>query len=69
MPAEIKEYSVFILKKDLNSVIKAGMKGTVLLVYDGNNFEVEFVKNDGTNYEFNDHATFTIQREYIEVVE
>jgi hypothetical protein len=56
----LKQYQTFILKKDLNAVIKSGMTRVVLEIFDESNYEVEFVKGDGTNYEFEGKFTFTI---------
>ena len=63
---QIKQYDVFILSKDLNPNITQGMKGVVLETWSDNEFEVEFVKDDGTNYEFDGNGTFTIEKSYIE---
>jgi hypothetical protein len=62
----IKPYDTFILSKDLNPIITRGMQGVVLMVFTENNFEVEFVKGDGMNYEFEGQFTFTIDTSYIE---
>ena len=59
------QYEVFELAKDLNPVIKKGMKGVILEIYDRDAFEVEFVKGDGTNFEFEGQFTFTIDNSYI----
>ena len=56
----LQQYQTFTLKKDLNPVITAGMTGVILEVYDEDSFEVEFVKPNGSNYEYNDRSTFTI---------
>ena len=60
-----KEHQTFELSKDLNEVIRKGMIGVLLVIYNQNAFEVEFVKKDGTNYEFNGNSTFTIDNSYI----
>ena len=65
MKQKIKQYDVFILENDINSSITKGMTGVVLEVWSDNSYEVEFVKQDGTNYEFNGQFTFTIDRSYI----
>jgi hypothetical protein len=63
---EIKQYDVFRLTKDINPKITRGMKGVILEIWPGNNFEVEFVKEDGTNYEFEGNFTFTIDETFID---
>jgi len=53
----LKQYQMVELIKNLNPVIKAGMKGVILEIYDENTYEVEFVNDDGINlqYEGNTH--------------
>ena len=65
----MKQYDCFILKTDINPVIRAGMTGVILHIYDQNNIEVEFVKKDGTNYEYNNQYTFTIPKSNIELIQ
>jgi hypothetical protein len=65
----MKQYDCFILKVDLNPEIKAGMRGVILEIYDNNNFEAEFVKEDGTNYEYEKQSTFTISKNIIEIIQ
>ena len=60
-----KQYDIFELLKDLNPNIKKGMVGVILEVYDENTYEVEFVKGDATNYEFEGKSTFTIKDSYM----
>ena len=55
---DLKEYDVFILAKDLNPVIIKGMTGTILMVYNENSFEVEFLDQNGYNFCFDDKSTF-----------
>ena len=64
----MKQYDTFILKEDLNPEIKAGMTGVILEIYSQNDIEVEFVKQDGTNYEYNGQPTFTIKKNIIEII-
>lgn len=64
----MKKYDCFILKKDLNPLIKEGAIGVILIIYSDNDFEVEFVKEDGTNYSYNGSVTFTISKELIELI-
>jgi hypothetical protein len=61
----VKQYDVFKLTRDLNAVITIDMKGVILEIWNDNAFEVEFVKDDGTNYEYNDQSTFTIDKSFI----
>ncbi|MEJ8844470.1 DUF4926 domain-containing protein [Lacibacter sp. H375] len=61
----IKQYDVFILNKDINSAIIRGMKGVILEILDKDCYEVEFVKQDGINYEFEGQSTFTVDKSYI----
>ena len=42
------------------------MEGVILEIWNENDFEVEFVKADGSNYEFEGKFTFTIDKSYIE---
>ena len=61
----IKQYDTFILAKDINPKIMKGMTGIILEVWARNSFEVEFVKEDGSNYEYEGHATFTGDESFI----
>ncbi len=61
----LKQYDVFILAKDINSAIISGMQGVILEIWDESAFEVEFVKDDGTNYQYEGQSTFTIDRSFI----
>lgn len=61
----INQYDVFTLAKDINPLIQKGMNGVVLEIWDNNSFEVEFVKEDGTNYEYNGQAFFTLDSSFI----
>ena len=66
---KIKQYSSFRLLKDINPTIKKDMIGVILEVYGSSkDYEVEFVKNDGSNYEFNGEITFTVNESYIEII-
>jgi len=56
----IKQYQMFTLKQDLNPAITAGMEGVILEILDEDTFEVEFVKPDGSNYEYHGQFTFTV---------
>ena len=61
----LKQYDVFELAKDINPNIKQGMRGVILDIWDVDAYEVEFVKEDGTNYEYEGQSTFTIDGSFI----
>lgn len=61
----VNQYEVFELTRDINPVIKQGMKGVILEVWEPGVYEVEFVKEDGCNYGYNGNYTFTIRQEDI----
>ncbi len=61
----IKQYDCFLLARDLNPIITKGMQGVILEIWDDNRFEIEFVKGDGTNHEFNGEYTFTVDKSFI----
>jgi len=61
----LQQYETFELIKDLNPVITKGMRGVILEVYDEGTYEVEFVKDDGANYEYEGQGTFTIKSDVI----
>ena len=61
----IKQYDVFKLAKDINPNITKGIEGVILEIYDSKTYEVEFVKEDGSNYEFEGQFTFTIGSSFI----
>jgi ribonuclease inhibitor len=61
-----KQYDIFELTKDINPVVKKGMIGVILEVWNSNNFEVEFVKNDGSNYVYEGFGTFTVDSSFFE---
>ena len=41
------------------------MEGVILEIYDSKTYEVEFVKEDGSNYEFEGQFTFIIDNSFI----
>jgi hypothetical protein len=55
-----KQYQKIVLLEDLNPIILKGMTGVILEIWDEKNFEVEFIKEDGANYEYEGHGTFTV---------
>jgi ribonuclease inhibitor len=64
-----RQYDIFQLAKDLNPVIKRGMLGVILEVLDSKNYEVEFIQNDGNNYEYDGNYTFTIDNSFFEDIQ
>ena len=42
----LKLYDVVVSTEDISDSVPQGTVGTVLLVYDSNNYEVEFVNSD-----------------------
>ena len=64
----MKQYDIFILEKDINPVIKKGMKGVILEIYNEQDIEVEFVKDDGTNFEYKGSVTFCINTSIIKII-
>ena len=66
----IKQYDCFKLTKDLNPVIPKGTVGVILDSYPtGKDYEVEFPLKDGTNLEFNNQISFTVDQSYIEIIQ
>lgn len=64
--AEFSQYDCFDLTKDLNPEIGRGITGVILEIYnDGEAYEVEFVKLNGSNYEYDGNATFTVDASYL----
>ena len=61
----IKQYDVFLLAKDLNPIITRGMQGVILEIWDNNTFEIGFVREDGTNHEYNGEVMFTVDKSFI----
>lgn len=64
----MKEYDIFRLTKDLNPTLPKGSFGTILIKYSDDEYEVEFVKSDGTNIEHEGQITFCISKDYIDVI-
>ena len=64
----MQEYDIFILKEDLNPVLPKNSKGVIMLCYPNNEYEVEFVKDDTTNIEYQGRSTFTISGDLMEKV-
>ena len=69
MSIQIKQFDVVELLEDLNEVIKKGMVGCVLEVWDDNTVEIEFVKNDGSNFEHEGQITFAISKKKLKIIE
>ena len=53
------QYQVVQIVENINPVIKAGMQGVVLEVWD-DSYEVEFLDDEGFNYEYEGKYTFTL---------
>lgn len=64
----MKPYDTFLLLEDLNPSITKGMQGVILEIYDSDTIEVEFVKADGSNYEYNDQITFQLKTTFIQLI-
>jgi hypothetical protein len=62
-----KQYQSVILTEDINPVIKKGMVGVILEIWDEDTYEVEFVKDDATNHVFNGESTFTLKSNVLRV--
>jgi hypothetical protein len=41
------------------------MRSVILEIYGSKDFEIEFVKEDGTNYEFEGQSTFMVDSSFI----
>jgi hypothetical protein len=55
------QYQIIKLTRDLNPVLRTGMRGVILEVWDEETFEVEFLYKEGFNYEFDGQLTFTVK--------
>ena len=64
----MKQYQVIELTADINPVITKGMRGTILEVLDSDTYIVEFVKEDGGNYEYNGEFTFDVRESSIKAI-
>lgn len=63
---KLRLFDVFILAKDINPVIQKGMSGVILEIFNGNSYLIEFVKSDGTNYEYDGQSTFFIDQSFVD---
>lgn len=63
----MNQFDTFTLVEDLNPIIKKGMKGTILEIYNSEMIEVEFVDEYGKNFEFEGNGTFTINKNKIQL--
>lgn len=59
----MKELDIVKLKKNYEDLI-AGTEGTIVLDYDGNTFEVEFMDENN-----NTIGVYTIEKKYLELIE
>ena len=64
-----QQYQVIELTRDLNPVLKQGMQGVILEIWDEETYEVEFLDAHGFNYKYDGEATFTISAEDIKAVD
>lgn len=65
----LKQYQTFQTKKDINPVITKGLQGVILEVLDYETYLVEFVKRDGTNYEYDGETVFELKETDIRAIE
>jgi hypothetical protein len=63
----MNQYDTFMLLEDLNPIIKKGMSGVILEIYDSEYIEVEFVNQDGSNIGYKEQFTFTINKKIIKI--
>ncbi len=64
--SRVKQYDVVLLSEDINPKMKSGTKVIILEIYEnGDFFEVEAVKKDGTSVTHKDISTFTVSRNQI----
>jgi len=64
-----KQYQTVELQIDLNPIIIKGMTGVILEIWDENHFEIEFVRKDGSNCEYDGNVTFTVNSTMIRVTD
>lgn len=64
----MKIHDVVELLVDLNESIKKGLKGTVLEILGSNHVEIEFVKEDGTNFDHEGEITFTVSKNKLRII-
>jgi len=55
------QYQSIELIRDINPVLKAGMPGVIIEIWDENHYEVEFLDEGGFNYEYIGEAIFTLK--------
>ena len=65
--ARMKQFDTFELLEDLNPNIRQGMEGVILEIYNPMTIEVEFVREDGTNINFEGQITYQISPEIIRI--
>lgn len=53
---------MFTLARDINPVIKQGMQVVIPEVWQPGMNELKLVKEDGSNYEYNNSYTFTLNQ-------
>ena len=60
-----KQYDVFKLAKNITPKITKGIEGVILEIYDSKTYKVEFVKEDGLDYEIEGQYTLIIDKSFI----
>lgn len=55
-----QQYQIIELINDVNPILRQGMQGVILEVWNENTVEAEFLDADGSNYEYQGNATFTL---------
>ncbi len=58
-------YETIETTRDINPVAKKGMKGLIVEIWGNDGYEVEFVKEDGDSYQYNNESIFTLKAFYI----
>ena len=56
----IKQFDFFTVNRDINPLIPRGSRGTILEVWEGGVFEVEFLDGQGQNILYDGKKSFTI---------
>ena len=60
-----QQHQIIKLSVDLNPVLLKGMQGVILEVLDNNTFIIEFVRDDGSNYSYDDNFIFVVNTQQI----
>jgi hypothetical protein len=65
----LRQYQSIRVSRDINPVIVKGLQGVILDVLDHDTYLVEFVKSDGTTYEYDGEAVFELKESDIVAIE